>query len=56
MPSPLATPFPDLPAVDGVTIRVARAGYKTWDRCDLTVAELVAGTAAMWLPTVRNSA
>ena len=45
MLSPLATPFPDLPAVEGVTLRVARAGYKAWDRCDLTFAELAPGTA-----------
>jgi len=43
--SPLARPFPDLPAIAGVTLRVARAGYKTWDRCDLTFAELAEGTS-----------
>ncbi|GIX20763.1 bifunctional glutamate N-acetyltransferase/amino-acid acetyltransferase ArgJ [Erythrobacter cryptus] len=43
--SPLARPFPDLPAIAGVTLRVARAGYKAWDRCDLTLAELAEGTA-----------
>ena len=43
-PSPLARPFPDLPAVDGVTLRVARAQYKNWDRADLTFAELAQGT------------
>ena len=42
--SPLALPFPDLPAVAGVTLRVARARYKAWDRCDLTFAELAPGT------------
>jgi glutamate N-acetyltransferase/amino-acid N-acetyltransferase len=42
--SPLATPFPDMPPVAGVTLRVARARYKDWDRCDLTVAELAPGT------------
>ena len=42
--SPLATPFPDMPPVAGVTLRVARARYKEWDRCDLTVVELVPGT------------
>jgi glutamate N-acetyltransferase / amino-acid N-acetyltransferase len=42
--SPLATPFPALPAIDGVTLRVARARYKDWDRCDLTYAELAPGT------------
>ena len=42
--SPLALPFPDLPPVAGVTLRVARARYKAWDRCDLTYAELAEGT------------
>ena len=42
--SPLATPFPALPAIEGVTIRTARAHYKTWDRCDLTYIELAPGT------------
>ena len=42
--SPLATPFPALPAVAGATPRVARARYKTWDRCDLTFVTLDAGT------------
>lgn len=43
--SPLATPFPALPAIAGVTPRVARAGYKDWGRCDLTYVELDEGTA-----------
>ncbi|RYE92295.1 MAG: bifunctional glutamate N-acetyltransferase/amino-acid acetyltransferase ArgJ, partial [Oxalobacteraceae bacterium] len=43
--SPLALPFPDMPPVAGVTLRVARAGYKNWGRCDLTYAELAEGTA-----------
>ncbi|BEV00029.1 bifunctional glutamate N-acetyltransferase/amino-acid acetyltransferase ArgJ [Novosphingobium olei] len=43
--SPLATPFPPLPAIAGVTPRVARAGYKDWGRCDLTYVELAEGTA-----------
>lgn len=43
--SPLALPFPDdMPAIAGVTLRVARARYKAWDRADLTFAELVEGT------------
>lgn len=44
-PSPLARPFPDLPQIAGVTLRVARAQYKAWDRCDLTFAELAEGTS-----------
>ncbi len=43
--SPLASPFPAMPAISGVTPRIARAHYKTWDRCDLTYVELAAGTA-----------
>ncbi|MBB3033105.1 bifunctional glutamate N-acetyltransferase/amino-acid acetyltransferase ArgJ [Alteriqipengyuania lutimaris] len=43
--SPLALPFPDIPAIDGVTLRVARARYKEWDRADLTYVELAEGTS-----------
>ena len=47
--SPLALPFPELPEVAGVTLRVARAGYKDVphgkERADLTFAELCEGTA-----------
>ena len=43
--SPLAQPFPAIPPIAGVTLRVARAGYKDWGRCDLTYVELDAGTA-----------
>jgi len=43
--SPLAVPFPAMPAITGVTLRVARARYKEWDRADLTFAELAEGTA-----------
>ncbi|HEY6815681.1 MAG TPA: bifunctional glutamate N-acetyltransferase/amino-acid acetyltransferase ArgJ [Croceibacterium sp.] len=43
--SPLALPFPAIPPIDGVTLRVARARYKQWDRCDLTYVELTEGTA-----------
>ena len=42
--SPLASPFPAMPAIDGVTPRIARAGYKDWGRCDLTYVELAEGT------------
>jgi glutamate N-acetyltransferase/amino-acid N-acetyltransferase len=44
-PSPLAVPFPEMPAIEGVTLRIARAGYKDWGRCDLTYAELAEETA-----------
>ncbi|PZQ22671.1 MAG: bifunctional ornithine acetyltransferase/N-acetylglutamate synthase [Sphingopyxis macrogoltabida] len=44
--SPLApASFPALPEIAGVTLRVARAHYKQWDRCDLTYVELAPGTA-----------
>lgn len=43
--SPLAVPFPEMPPVAGVTLRVARAGYRDWGRCDLTYVELAEGTA-----------
>ena len=50
--SPLAPAiFPDLPAIDGVTLRVARARYKTWDRCDLTFVTLDPGTAVAGVVT-----
>jgi glutamate N-acetyltransferase/amino-acid N-acetyltransferase len=49
--SPLATPFPTLPPIDGVTIRVARAGYKDWGRYDLTFAELAPGTVVAGVTT-----
>jgi glutamate N-acetyltransferase / amino-acid N-acetyltransferase len=43
--SPLApAAFPDLPAIGGVSVRIARAQYKAWDRCDLTYVELAPGT------------
>jgi len=44
--SPLALPFPDMPAIAGVTLRIARAGYKDWGRCDLTYVEVAEGTTA----------
>ncbi len=43
--SPLARPFPDMPAIEGVTLRIARARYKDWDRADLTYVELAEGTS-----------
>jgi glutamate N-acetyltransferase/amino-acid N-acetyltransferase len=43
--SPLALPFPDMPQIAGVTLRIARARYKAWDRADLTYVELAPGTA-----------
>lgn len=43
--SPLALPFPDMPPIAGVTLRTVRAGYKNWDRADLTLVEVDAGTS-----------
>ncbi|MGN6277882.1 MAG: bifunctional glutamate N-acetyltransferase/amino-acid acetyltransferase ArgJ [Sphingomonas sp.] len=44
--SPLAPDrFPELSPIAGVTLRVARARYKTWDRCDLTLVTLAPDTA-----------
>ena len=43
--SPLAPEgFPVLPPIPGITPRIARARYKTWDRCDLTFVTLDPGT------------
>lgn len=49
--SPLALPFPDLAPLPGVTIRVARAGYKDWGRCDLTFVELAPGATVAGVTT-----
>ena len=50
--SPLApASFPALPALDGVTLRVARARYKQWDRCDLTFVTLAPGTSVAGVTT-----
>ncbi len=43
--SPLAQPFPAMPAIAGVTAHVVRAGYKDWGRCDLTYVTFEPGTA-----------
>ncbi len=40
----LARPFPAMPPIAGVTLRVSRARYKAWDRCDLTYVTLAPGT------------
>ncbi len=51
MTSPLATPFPILAVIPGVTPRIARAGYKDWGRCDLTFVELAPGTGVAGVTT-----
>ncbi len=53
--SPLAPyHFPDLPLIAGVTPRVARAGYKAWDRCDLTLITLDPGTSVAGVTTTSK--
>ena len=53
--SPLApAAFPTLPAIPGVTLRVARARYKQWDRCDLTFVTLDEGTAVAGVTTASK--
>ncbi len=42
-----------MPNIGGVTLSVARAGYKDWDRCDLTFIEMAEGTAVSGV-TTRN--
>lgn len=50
--SPLApAAFPDLPSIDGVTLRIARAHYKEWDRCDLTYVEMAPETVVAGVTT-----
>jgi glutamate N-acetyltransferase/amino-acid N-acetyltransferase len=49
--SPLASPFPALPPIAGVRIAVSRAGYKAWDRADLTYAALEPGTVVAGVTT-----
>ncbi len=49
--SPLALPFPALPAIAGATPRVARAGYKAWERADLTLVTLDPGTGVAGVTT-----
>jgi glutamate N-acetyltransferase / amino-acid N-acetyltransferase len=51
MLSPLARRFPVMPAIAGVTCRVARAQFKNWDRCDLTFITLDEGTSVAGLLT-----
>ena len=49
--SPLAAPFPEMPPIAGVHLAIARAHYKTWDRCDLTYAAFVEGTVVAGVTT-----
>ncbi|MEO0461613.1 MAG: bifunctional glutamate N-acetyltransferase/amino-acid acetyltransferase ArgJ [Pseudomonadota bacterium] len=43
--SPLARPFPDMPAIEGVALRTVCARYKDWGRADLTFVTLTESTA-----------
>ena len=53
--SPLAPDcFPDLPMIAGASLRVARAGYKDWGRCDLTFATLDPGTCVAGVTTTSK--
>jgi len=50
--SPLAPAhFPPMPDIAGVRLATARAGYKAWERADLTLAELAPGTTVAGLTT-----
>ncbi|MFN3452565.1 MAG: bifunctional glutamate N-acetyltransferase/amino-acid acetyltransferase ArgJ, partial [Sphingorhabdus sp.] len=49
--SPLAKPFPVMPEIAGVTLRVARAGYKDWGRCDLSYIALDQSTTVAGVTT-----
>ncbi len=50
--SPLAPAhFPFVPKIAGVRLGTARAGYKAWERADLTLAELAPGTTVAGLTT-----
>jgi glutamate N-acetyltransferase / amino-acid N-acetyltransferase len=49
--SPLALPFPACPAIGGARLAIARAGYKAWDRADLTFAALTEGTVVAGVTT-----
>jgi len=49
--SPLATPFPAMPPIAGVRIATVRAGYKAWDRADLTLVRLDEGTTVAGVTT-----
>jgi glutamate N-acetyltransferase/amino-acid N-acetyltransferase len=50
--SPLAPlALPPLPAIAGVTLRTARAGYKPWERADLTFVTVGEGTTVAGVTT-----
>lgn len=49
--SPLALPFPDLPAIAGCRIGTACAGYRRWTRDDVTLLAFDPGTSVAGLLT-----
>lgn len=49
--SPLARPFPALPAIPGVRIATACAGYKAWERDDLLLIAFDPGTKVAGVTT-----
>jgi glutamate N-acetyltransferase / amino-acid N-acetyltransferase len=49
--SPLANPFPAMPPIAGVRTATVRAGYKAWERHDLTLALFDEGTAVAGVTT-----
>ena len=49
--SPLAIPFPNMPEIAGSTLRVARAGYKDWNRPDLSYIAFDEGTTVAGVTT-----
>ncbi|MEZ5708702.1 MAG: bifunctional glutamate N-acetyltransferase/amino-acid acetyltransferase ArgJ [Blastomonas sp.] len=49
--SPLATPFPDLPEIAGLVRRTVNAGYKNWERADLSFLTFDAGTSVAGVMT-----
>ncbi len=49
--SPLATPFPSMPSIAGVHLATVRAGYKTWERDDMTLALFGEDTAVAGVTT-----
>ena len=54
--SPLASPFPEQPPIRGVRLAVTRAGYKAWERTDLTYAALDVGTTVAGVTTTSKCA
>ena len=53
--SPLAPDsFGKLAEISGTTVRTAKAGYKDWDRCDLTFVEMSHGTVVAGVTTTSR--